>query len=88
MPAKENQESKKVAETVGEMLRLFGNTVSEVLDDPTLKQKAKEFAASLVDSAARVADNKIKAHEARAKLRDVGKAAQTLGKSLETHFEN
>lgn len=86
MPPEENRETKKAIDTLGELLRTFGNTVGEILDDPTVKVKAKEFAATVVDAAAKVAESRINAEEKRRKIRNVGKAAQTLGRSVETHF--
>jgi [ribosomal protein S5]-alanine N-acetyltransferase len=85
--AVKKDEKKKSAETIGEMLRTFGNTISEILDDPKVKAKAKDFAASVVDAAAKVTESKIKAEEVRSKFRNVGKAAQTLGTSLDKHFK-
>lgn len=79
-------ENNKTLEKLGELLKTFGNTVGEVLDDPELKKKAKEFAESVVNSAAKVAQSKIDDKEVRNRLKNVGKAAQTLGKELENHF--
>ncbi len=87
MPAEEDREPKKAAEALGEMLRKFGTTVGEILDDPKVKESAKEFASVVADAAAKVAEKKIKAEEVRKKFRSVGKAAQTLGTSVETHFQ-
>jgi hypothetical protein len=42
----------------------------------------------VADSAARVAEKKIKEEELRRKFRSVGKAAQTLGSSVEAHFQS
>jgi len=74
-------------ETFGEMLRKFGTTVGEIFDDPAVKEKGKEFAASVVDAAANIVQNKIKDAEARSKFRSVGEAAETLGSSVKKHFE-
>ena len=84
-PAKKPEDNKTL-EKLGELLKTFGNTVGEILDDPEVKKKAKEFAESVVDSAAKVAQSKIEDKEIRARFRNVGKAAQTLGKDLENHF--
>jgi ribosomal-protein-alanine N-acetyltransferase len=81
-------EKKKPAETIGEMLKIFGNTVGEILDDPKVKATAKEFAASVVDAAAKFTESKVKKEEIRSKFRNVGKAAQTLGTSLDNHFKS
>jgi [ribosomal protein S5]-alanine N-acetyltransferase len=92
---KEKQEMKtadnhktKSAETFGEMLRAFGVSVSEILEDPVVKERAKEFAESVVDAAAKVGQNRIKDEEARSRFRNVGKAAKTLGDSLDKHFKS
>jgi [ribosomal protein S5]-alanine N-acetyltransferase len=81
------EEKKKPAETMGDLLKTFGNTVAEILDDPKVKATAKEFAASVVDAAAKFTESKVKSEEAKKKFRNVGKAAQTLGKSLDEHFK-
>ncbi len=88
MATEQDREPKKAAEALGEMLRKFGTTVGEILDDPKVKESAKQFAAVVADSAARVAEKKIKEEELRRKFRSVGKAAQTLGSSVETHFQS
>ena len=86
MAPAQKPEAKRSAEKAGELLKKFGNTVSEILNDPEVKKKAKEFAESVVDSAAKVTQSKIEDKEIRARFRNVGKAAQTLGKDLENHF--
>ncbi|MBI4180386.1 MAG: hypothetical protein HY528_00460 [Chloroflexi bacterium] len=88
MPSEESNKTKKAAETLGKMLRAFGASVGEILDDPTVKEKAKELAESIVDAAAKVSQSKVKAEEVRARFRNVGKAAQTLGSSLDKHFKS
>lgn len=87
MPAKKNQETKETVERMGEMLSAFGTTIGEILDNPEVKEKAKEFAASVVDAAVKVTQSKVKDEEVRAKFRDVGKAAKTLGDTLEKRFK-
>jgi hypothetical protein len=86
--AQENRETKKTAETIGEMLREFGIKVGEILDDPEVKAKGKAFAESIVDAAAKVTESKVKDEEVRARIRNIGKAAETLGSSLDKHFKN
>ena len=87
MSPQQKNEDKRAAEKLGELLKTFGNTVSEILGDPDVKKKAKEFAESVVDSAAKVAQSKIEDKEIRNRFRNVGKAAQTLGTSLDKHFK-
>ena len=87
MPAKKSRETKETAEKIGEMLRAFGDTVGEILDNPEVKEKAKEFAASVVDAAVKVAQSKVKDEEVRARFRNVGEAAKTLGDTLQKRFK-
>jgi hypothetical protein len=88
MPAGKKHDSKKAAETLGEMLKTFGATVGEILEDPKVKEAAKQFAASVVDAATKVAESKIETDEMKSKIRSVGKAAQTLGNSLDKNFKS
>ncbi len=83
---KEKSDVKQAAETLGKMIRSFGDAMSEIFEDPELREKAKEFSKSVVDSAARVVENKLKSEATKKKFRDAGKAAQSLGKTLEERF--
>jgi [ribosomal protein S5]-alanine N-acetyltransferase len=73
--------------TFSRLLKSFGESVAEIWDDPEVRRKAREFSESLVDSAAKIASSKIKDEDVRKKFTDVGKAAQTLGKSVLDEFE-
>ena len=75
------------ADALGKMLKKFGDTVSEIMEDPKLREKALEFSKSVVDAAAKFASTKIKDEDVRAKFADVGKAAQAFGKSVVDEFE-
>jgi ribosomal-protein-alanine N-acetyltransferase len=87
MATREKYDRKKDAENLGKMLKSFGETISEIFEDPELRKKAKEFSQSVMDSAARIVEGKLKDDEAKAKFRDVGKAAQSLGKTLVERFD-
>lgn len=87
MPRKKTYDSKMAAKNLGNVIKVFGETVSEILEDPALRKKAKEFSESIIDAAARVADSKIHDDEVRAKLRNAGKAAQILGKTIADDFK-
>ena len=80
-------DAKKDAETLGKMIRSFGNTIAEIFEDPEIREKAKEFSQSVMDSAAKVVEGKLKTAATKKKLRDAGRAAQSLGKTLVEHFE-
>ncbi len=87
MLRRKKDDKQVAAERFGKLIKTFGETVGEVFDDPELREKAKEFAKTAVDAAAKFADSKIKDADVKARFRTVGKAAQTLGKSLEDHFK-
>jgi hypothetical protein len=87
MARKEKYDRKVAAENLGKIIKVFGDTVSEILGDAELRKKAKEFSQSVLDSAAIVVESRINDEEVKGKFRDVGKAAQTLGKTLTDHFK-
>jgi len=82
MATKKKYDTKKAAEDLGKFIKSFGDAVSEIFDDPELRKKAKEFSQSVLDSAAKVIDNRIKDTQIKARVRDVGKAAQTFGRTI------
>jgi len=73
-------------ENFGEMFKAFGDAISEIFDDPKLKEKAKEFAESATESA-KIFGSRFKDEEVKDKFRDVGKAAQDFGKSVVDCFK-
>jgi len=87
MARKGKYDRKVAAENLGKIIKVFGDTVSEILGDPELRKKAKEFSQSVLDSAAKVVESRIDDEEVKGKFREVGKAAQTLGKTLTDHFK-
>lgn len=88
MDSTDNKETKNAAEIVGSMLKDFGNTISEILEDPELKERTKDFASAIVEATVKVAEKKVKDEEMRSKLRNVGKATRMLGEKLEKHFNH
>ena len=70
-----------------ERRRKFVASFSEDMDNPEVKVKATEFAENVVDAVVKTTQKKVKDEEVRARFRDVGKAAKTLGTSLEKHFK-
>ncbi len=87
MSPEEKSNKKTTAENFGEIFRVFGDALSEIFDDPKLKEKAKEFAESAAESA-RIFGRRFKDEEVQAKFRDVGKAAQDFGKSVADCFKS
>ncbi len=88
MKSTSESETKKASETVRQMFRTFADNVGEILDDAEVRAKARALAESVVDAAAKVGQSKVKSEEMRAKYREVGKAAVTLGNSLDKHFQS
>jgi [ribosomal protein S5]-alanine N-acetyltransferase len=87
MPAKEKIQTKSTTEAFTDLFKTFSDAIGKILDDPEVRGKAREFSDSVIDAAARVMENKVKKEEVRAKIREVGKAAQTFGKSVEQQFK-
>jgi ribosomal-protein-alanine N-acetyltransferase len=79
-------QGKTTADSFGELIKTFGNAVSEIFDDPKLKEKAKEFAESATESA-KVFGSRFKDEEVKARFGEVGKAAQDFGKSVADCFK-
>ena len=75
---KEENPQKTATESFAEIFKAFGDAISEIFDDPDLKEKAKEFGKSAAKSAEALG-NRFQNEDVRAKFRDVGKAAQDFG---------
>lgn len=68
------------------MFEAFGKAMSEIFNDPELKEKAREFCKSAARSA-EIFGSRFKDEDVRAKFRDIGKAAQDFGESVADHFK-
>lgn len=77
---------RKPAEHFGEMIKAFGDALGEIFNDPELKEKARSFGDSAVESAKILASN-LKDEDTKAKFREVGKAAEDLGNSIKDSFK-
>ena len=75
------------AERFAELFGKFSEAIGEIMEDPELRKKAREFSRTAIDAAARVVESKVRDEEMRSKFRNVGKAAETLSKSLEENFK-
>ncbi len=81
----EENPKKTAAESFGEIFKAFGDAISEIFDDPELKEKAKDFVDSAAGSAKTIG-NRFKDEEVRDKFRGVGKAAQDFGEAVADCF--
>ena len=86
MSQEENVDKKKPAEQFGEMIKSFGDAMSQIFNDTELKEKAKAFGESVAESAKILASN-VKDDETKAKFREAGKEAENLGKSIQDYFK-
>ena len=86
MSQDDNVDKKAAAENFAAMFKTFGQAMSEIFNDPELKQKAKEFADSTAESA-KVFGSRFKDEDVKDKFRDVGKAAEDFGKNVADFFK-
>jgi ribosomal-protein-alanine N-acetyltransferase len=80
-----NRTDKTPAQNFGDMLEAFGNAISQIFDDPELKQKGKEFGQS-TRKAAETFGKRFKDEEVKARFNDVGNAAEEFGRSVAALF--
>jgi ribosomal-protein-alanine N-acetyltransferase len=78
---------KTTGQKLGDLIIAFGSAMGDVLDDPKVKEKAKELSQVVVDAAAKAIGDRVKDQEAKDKVRAVSKVATDFGKSLEDHFK-
>ena len=86
MSQEQKSDNKQAADNFAEMFRAFGQAISEIFNDPELKEKAKEFTESASGSAKTFAD-RFKDEDVKDKFRHVGKAAEEFGKSIADCFQ-
>jgi len=82
-----SEEKKSTSESFGDMLTAFGSAISEIFNDPELKEKAKDFGDAAAESA-KALGKRFKDQEVKDKLREAGKAAEELGKSVADYFQS
>jgi hypothetical protein len=82
----EKGKGKSPGESLGELVKEFGDAVSKIFDDPELKKKAKDFGDSAVKSA-KLFGQRFKDKEVKSKFKDVGKAACDFGNSVSDYFK-
>lgn len=73
-------------EHFNEMVRAFGDALSEIFNDPRLKDKARELGDTAVESA-KTFGSRFKDEEVKEKFRAAGKAAEDFGKSVADYFK-
>ncbi len=83
----ENDDQKGTVDSFVKMFKEFGNTVAEIFNDPKLKEKAKEFGESAVESAKALGE-RFKDEDVKSKFKDIGKAAQEFGQNVSESFKD
>lgn len=84
----ENEEGKKSpGESFADMFKEFGSAMSEIFNDPKLKEKAKEFGES-ASASAKVFASRFKDEDVKNKFKDVGKAAKNFGEGVADYFKD
>jgi [ribosomal protein S5]-alanine N-acetyltransferase len=81
----EEKEKKTLGESFVSIFDAFGDTLSQIFNDPELKTQARSLGRSAARSAGAMA-GRFKDDEVKAKFRDVGKAAEEFGKSVADSF--
>ena len=85
MSEEKERDKRSPTDQLGEMIRAFGEAISEIFNDPELKGKAKDFGDSAVESARTFAE-RFKDEDVRHKFKQFGKAAEDFGRSVQDYF--
>ena len=75
----------KAADNFAAMFKKFGEVMSEIFNDPELKEKAKELGDSAAASA-KTLGRRFQDEDVKKKFREVGQAAEDFGKSVSEYF--
>ncbi|MFC1904927.1 hypothetical protein ACFLXT_04110 [Chloroflexota bacterium] len=86
MSQEQNSDKKTSAENFADIFKTFAQAMSEIFNDPELKQKAQEFADSAAESA-KVFGSRFQDEDVKGKFRDVGKAAENFGANIADCFK-
>lgn len=84
---KENSDRRNPGKDFRTMFEAFGKAMSEVFNDPELKEKAKEMGESISKSAETFA-NRFKDEDVKKKFGEAGEAAKEFGKSMADYFQS
>jgi hypothetical protein len=81
MDEPKNTENKGAADNLNDMFESLGSALSQIFNDPRLKEKAGELGKAARESAETLGE-RFKDEEVQAKFKEVGKAAQAFGKNV------
>ncbi len=85
-PTAKKTRREEAAESLGKAFKVFADTMGDVMEDPEVRTAASQLADKVMDAAAKIVQSKVEDKQVRARIRTVGEAAETLGKSIEQNF--
>jgi len=85
MDEQQKSTDKTAAENLNDMINALGSAMSQIFNDPQLKEKARDLGKAARESAETLSD-RFKDEEVRAKFKEMGKAAQAFGKNVSDVF--
>lgn len=83
----DKEDKKSPGESFADMFKEFGSAMSEIFNDPKLKEKAREFGES-ASASAKVFASRFKDEDVKKKFKDVGKAAKNFGEGVADYFKD
>jgi len=86
MSEEDKTRGKRVADNFSQMFEAFGKAMSEIFNDPKLKEQAHELGKSAARSAETFA-GRFQDEDVKKKFRELGKTAQEFGKSMANYFK-
>ncbi len=84
MSREEGRDKDNPAAQFGEMIRAFGEAISEIFNDPELTKKAREFGDTAAESAKAFAD-RFHDEDVKRKFNQFGRAAEKFGQSVQEY---
>jgi ribosomal-protein-alanine N-acetyltransferase len=77
--------SKTAGDNLGDAFDAFGSAMSQIFNDPKLKEKARDLGRAAKESAETLGD-RFKDEEVQTRLKEAGQAAQAFGKNVADFF--
>jgi ribosomal-protein-alanine N-acetyltransferase len=84
---KKRSDEPKPGESLRQMFVAFGDAFAEVLNDPELKARAKDFGEAATDSALQLG-RRFKDDDVKERFRQAGEAAEEFGRSVAEYFKS
>jgi ribosomal-protein-alanine N-acetyltransferase len=85
MDENENSNRSGIAQNFGDMVKAFTEAISQIFNDPSLKEKGKDFGQAAQKSA-EIFAHRFKDEDVKDKWGDVAEAAKEFGQSVSDLF--